>query len=90
MVIGEPGTWVFKPRNQWHTFWNASDTPCEIVELISPAVAQRKNLLEEQHPDMVSFTLPAAAVVLSQIPLILLFVLTHRWLRRGIYAGAVK
>jgi len=37
-----------------------------------------------------SFTLPAAAVVLSQIPLILLFVLTHRWLRRGIYAGAVK
>src|SRR6185503_10395973 len=37
-----------------------------------------------------SFTLPAAAVVISQIPLILLFLLTHRWLARGIYAGAVK
>ncbi len=37
-----------------------------------------------------SFTLPAAAVVISQIPLVLLFLLTHRWLARGIYAGAVK
>ena len=37
VVVAEPGTWVFKPRNQWHTFWNASDTPCEIIELISPA-----------------------------------------------------
>ena len=32
-----PGTWVFKPRNEWHTFWNAGDTPCEIIEIISPA-----------------------------------------------------
>jgi mannose-6-phosphate isomerase-like protein (cupin superfamily) len=32
-----PGTWVFKPRNQWHTFWNAGDVPCEIIEIISPA-----------------------------------------------------
>ncbi len=32
-----PGTWVFKPRGQWHTFWNAGDTPCEIIEVISPA-----------------------------------------------------
>jgi hypothetical protein len=31
-----PGTWVFKPREQWHTFWNAGDTPCEIIEVISP------------------------------------------------------
>ncbi|MDX6485417.1 MAG: hypothetical protein QOF43_570 [Gaiellaceae bacterium] len=37
VVIAEPGTWVFKPRNQWHTFWNAGDTPCEIIEIISPA-----------------------------------------------------
>jgi hypothetical protein len=28
---------VFKPRDQWHTFWNAGDEPCEIVEIISPA-----------------------------------------------------
>jgi mannose-6-phosphate isomerase-like protein (cupin superfamily) len=32
-----PGTWVFKPRDQWHTFWNDGDTPCEIIEVISPA-----------------------------------------------------
>jgi mannose-6-phosphate isomerase-like protein (cupin superfamily) len=36
VVTAEPGTWVFKPRGQWHTFWNAGDTPCEIIEVISP------------------------------------------------------
>ena len=37
VVTASPGTWVFKPRNQWHTFWNAGETPCEIIEIISPA-----------------------------------------------------
>ena len=37
VVTAGPGTWVFKPRNQWHTFWNAGDTPCEIIEIISPS-----------------------------------------------------
>jgi mannose-6-phosphate isomerase-like protein (cupin superfamily) len=37
VVTAEPGTWVFKPRGQWHTFWNAGDSPCEIIEVISPA-----------------------------------------------------
>lgn len=37
VVAAGPGTWVFKPRGQWHTFWNAGETPCEIIELISPA-----------------------------------------------------
>lgn len=32
-----PGHLVFKPRNQWHTFWNAGDGPCRILEIISPA-----------------------------------------------------
>ncbi len=36
VVRAGPGTWVFKPRGQWHTFWNAGDTPCEIIEVISP------------------------------------------------------
>ncbi len=31
------GDLVFKPRGQWHTFWNAGDEPCRIVEIISPA-----------------------------------------------------
>ena len=37
VIIAEPATWVFKPRRQWHTFWNAGDEPCEIIEVISPA-----------------------------------------------------
>jgi mannose-6-phosphate isomerase-like protein (cupin superfamily) len=37
VLMAEPGTWVFKPRGQWHTFWNAGDNPCEIIEIISPA-----------------------------------------------------
>lgn len=37
VVIAGPGTWVRKPRHQWHTFWNAGDTICNIVEVISPA-----------------------------------------------------
>ncbi len=37
VVTAGPGTWVMKPRKQWHTFWNAGDTPCHIIEVISPA-----------------------------------------------------
>ena len=37
VVTAGPGSWVFKPRGQWHTFWNAGDAPCEIIEVISPA-----------------------------------------------------
>src|SRR5690606_28730937 len=36
VLTAGPGTWVFKPRGQWHTFWNAGDVPCEIIEVISP------------------------------------------------------
>ena len=32
-----PRDLVFKPRNQWHTFWNAGEEPCRILEIISPA-----------------------------------------------------
>src|SRR3954452_7255934 len=37
VVIGEPGDLIFKPREQWHTFWNAGDEPARILEIISPA-----------------------------------------------------
>jgi hypothetical protein len=37
VVFAEAGALVFKPRNQWHTFWNAGDTPCRVLEIISPA-----------------------------------------------------
>ena len=37
VVEAGPGDLVFKPREQWHTFWNAGDEPCRILEIISPA-----------------------------------------------------
>jgi quercetin dioxygenase-like cupin family protein len=36
-AFGEPGDLIFKPRGQWHTFWNASDEPAVALEIISPA-----------------------------------------------------
>src|SRR5687767_6173709 len=35
-VFAEAGDFVFKPRDQWHTFWNAGDEPCRILEIICP------------------------------------------------------
>jgi hypothetical protein len=36
-VVGRTGDLIFKPREQWHTFWNAGDTPARVLEIISPA-----------------------------------------------------
>ena len=36
VVEAGPGDLVYKPRGQWHTFWNAGDEPCRILEIISP------------------------------------------------------
>ena len=36
VVYAEVGDLAFKPSDQWHTFWNAGDTPCRILEIISP------------------------------------------------------
>ncbi len=36
VVHAEVGDFVFKPREQWHTFWNAGDQPCRILEIIVP------------------------------------------------------
>jgi mannose-6-phosphate isomerase-like protein (cupin superfamily) len=37
VVVAKPGDLVYKPRGQWHTFWNAGDTTARILEIISPA-----------------------------------------------------
>jgi mannose-6-phosphate isomerase-like protein (cupin superfamily) len=37
VVIGNPGDLIFKPREQWHTFWNAGGAPARVLEIISPA-----------------------------------------------------
>ena len=36
VVYADVGDFVFKPREQWHTFWNAGDEPCRILEIIAP------------------------------------------------------
>jgi hypothetical protein len=36
-VVAGPGDLVFKPRGQWHTFWNPGEEPTRILELITPA-----------------------------------------------------
>src|SRR3979409_2629916 len=40
IVYGEVGDLIFKPKGQWHTFWNAGDVPARILELISPAALE--------------------------------------------------
>ena len=41
VVLAGPGDLIFKPRNQWHTFWNAGDEPARLLEIISPAGFER-------------------------------------------------
>jgi hypothetical protein len=37
VVIANAGDLVWKPRNQWHTFFNPTDEHASILEIISPA-----------------------------------------------------
>ena len=41
VIDRSPGDLIFKPRNQWHTFWNAGDEPARLLEIISPAGFER-------------------------------------------------
>ena len=41
VLVGGPGDLIHKPRNQWHTFWNAGDTPARVLEIISPSGFER-------------------------------------------------
>ena len=55
---------VFKPRGQWHTFWNAGDTPVRLLEIISPGGLEKlfRNL-GEPGGDYDPETLPALAAI---------------------------
>jgi mannose-6-phosphate isomerase-like protein (cupin superfamily) len=41
VLYGDVGDLIYKPRDQWHTFWNAGDQPARILEIISPAGFER-------------------------------------------------
>ena len=50
-LVAGPGDLLFKPRGQWHTFWNAGDEPASCLELISPAgLEQLFRAMAEQPP----------------------------------------
>lgn len=41
VVYGETGDLIFKPRGQWHTFWNDGSEQARVLEIISPAGFER-------------------------------------------------
>lgn len=41
VIYASAGELAFKPRDQWHTFWNPDDAPCRILEIISPGGFER-------------------------------------------------
>src|SRR5947209_11703090 len=41
VVYADAGEFAFKPRDQWHTFWNPDDSPCRILEIICPGGFER-------------------------------------------------
>jgi quercetin dioxygenase-like cupin family protein len=58
-VFGQAGDLIFKPRAQWHTFWNAADTPARVLEIISPggfeeAFREMGNLPGEPEPPQIA------------------------------------
>ncbi|HZJ05108.1 MAG TPA: cupin domain-containing protein [Nocardioidaceae bacterium] len=52
-VEAGPGDLLFKPRGQWHTFWNAHDEPAAVLEFISPAGLEKffRWLMDNQDAD---------------------------------------
>ena len=36
IVVACPGSYVLKPRGQWHTFWNAGDGDLRLMEMFIP------------------------------------------------------
>lgn len=36
-LVAGPGDLIFKPRDQWHTFWNTGDEPATVLEVLSAA-----------------------------------------------------
>jgi mannose-6-phosphate isomerase-like protein (cupin superfamily) len=51
VVYAVEGDLVFKPRAQWHTFWNAGDGPCRILEIISPGGFERLFEAVAEYPE---------------------------------------
>jgi len=56
IILRDPGDYVLKPRGIPHTFWNPTDRPARLVEIISPAgfeqfFAEAGELFKKTRPD---------------------------------------
>ena len=41
VLYAQAGDLVFKPRGVWHAFWNRTDEPARVLEIISPGGFER-------------------------------------------------
>ena len=60
-VIATAGELVIKPRNHWHTFFNAGDEPLRVLELIVPGGLEELFITLAALGDYDPETLPALA-----------------------------
>lgn len=51
-VVAHQGDLLFKPRREWHTFWNAGDAPARILEIISPAGLEQLFRMIDTTPEL--------------------------------------
>lgn len=52
-LVANVGDLVFKPRGEWHTFWNAADEPARVLELISPGgLEEAFRVIDTAGPDL--------------------------------------
>ena len=56
VIKARAGTYVFKPRGIMHTFWNATDSPARLLEILSPAKFEKffegmSDLFKNSGPD---------------------------------------
>ena len=56
VLVAEPEDLVFKPRGEWHAFWNAGDEPARLLEVIAPGgfegyFAEVAELAQDGPPD---------------------------------------
>lgn len=61
VIEAGPGDFVFKPRDEWHTFWNPGDEECRLIEIITPAGFEA--MFREMAEDPEAMTGDAAAAL---------------------------
>ena len=52
-LVASVGDLVFKPRGEWHTFWNSDDEPARVLEIISPGgLEEAFRIIDTAPPDL--------------------------------------